>query len=142
MIARTPLYLLDTNIVSELVRRRPDPGVLNWFQKQNIISISSVVLEELGYGIERAPAEKKAILEQWMATFLDIPPDIVPVDRKIALLAGRLRGAAESRGRTLSQADGLIAATAVQAGMILVTRNTRDFEGLGLGLFNPFDPIL
>ena len=136
------MYLLDTNIISELIRKKPDPGVVAWFERLRRISVCTQVLEELSYGIERAPGEKKARLEAWFSAFLDIPPDIVPIDREIAVLAGRLRGAAENKGKALTQADGVIAATAIQQSMILATKNTRDFEGLGVGLYNPFDNIL
>lgn len=136
------MYLLDTNIISELIRKSPNQGVVDWFERLRRISVCAIVLEEISYGIERAPEQKKGRLETWFAAFLEIPPDILPVDQEIAVLAGRLRGAAENRGRNLTQADGVIAATAIKHGMILVTRNSRDFEGLGVGLYNPFDRII
>ncbi len=136
------MYLLDTNILSELIRPRPDQGVVDWFARLKQVTIPAIILEELSYGIQRAPAGKKSRLETWLSSFLEIPPDVIPVDGEIARLAGRLRGAADQNGKKMTQADALIAATAIRCGQILVTRNTRDFEGLGIGLLNPFERVL
>src|SRR5262245_54382167 len=123
------MYLLDTNILSELPKRRPNPAVVAWFSLQKSIAFSAITLEELRFGVSRmAPGQGKN-LARWLEALLSIPPTIIPVDEKIANSAGQLRATRERAGRVSSQADMLIAATALTGGYILVTRNIRDYEG-------------
>jgi predicted nucleic acid-binding protein len=132
------MYLIDTNVVSELTRRAPDPSVVAWFGGLPELALSAVTIEELVYGIERLPPERAGKLRRWLQKLLAIPPEVVPISHEIARTAGQLRAAQERRGRTAAQADMLIAATALQTGRVLSTRNTKDFEGCGVPLFNPF----
>jgi len=131
-------YLLDTNVVSELARPRPNANVLRWFETQREIVLSVVSIEELSYGIARAkPADQRRLIP-WFEGLLALPAEIVPVDAKIARASGELRAARERTGRTIAQADMLIAATALISGRTLVTRNTRDFEACGVAILDPF----
>jgi len=131
--------LLDTNIVSELWRKRPDPGVLAFVGALERYEISALVLHELAYGVERAPAESRNRLRVFMSAWrAQIGAAILPVDAAIADSAGRLRASAQERGRILHVEDAIIAATALARGATLATRNVRDFDGLGVGLVNPF----
>ena len=102
--------------------------------------ISAVTLEELTYGIERIKPEQAGRLRVWFDKLLAIPPEVIPVDEKIAHLAGQLRAGREQGGKVVTQADMLIAATAVFTGRILVTRNAKDFVDCGVPLLNPFGP--
>lgn len=133
------MYLVDTNVISELSRKKPNSGVLNWFTKQTSLTISAVTVEELTYGIERIPSDPNSRLRHWMVSLLAIPPQIIPVDHQVAQLAGQLRAGLERAGRMVTQADMLIAATALSSGRILVTRNVKDFSDCGVTVLNPFD---
>jgi len=132
------VYLVDTNAVSELSRKAPNAGVVAWFAQQSSLSLSAVTLEELTYGLERIPVDQSFRLRLWLEKLLAIPPEILPVDDKVAQLAGRLRASREKAGHPVAQADMLIAATALTFGRILVTRNTKDFCECGVTVFNPF----
>lgn len=132
------MYLLDTNVISELSRHSPNQGVLAWFQQQRSISLSAVTVEEMTFGIERLPVGQNLRLLEWFSRLLAIPPEILAVDSAVARLAGQLRAKREKAGRTVTQADMLIAATALIFGRILVTRNTKDFSECGVTLLNPF----
>jgi len=130
--------LVDTNVVAELIRKHPDPGVLAWFSAHSTFALSVVTLDELAYGVACAPHGRRAKLEEWFSRLLAIPPRLLVVDAPVALAAGRLRAERERSGKPVTQADMLIAATACVRGLVLVTRNTRDFEGCGVALLNPF----
>ena len=107
------MYLIDTNVLSELSRKSPDPGVVAWFERQDAIVVSAITLEEITFGIQRLKPEQAGRLRQWFESFRNIPPEVVPADARVALLAGQLRAARELSGRIVTQADMLIAATAL-----------------------------
>jgi predicted nucleic acid-binding protein len=132
------MYLIDTNILSELPKRNADPRVVSWFGSQTSIVLSVITLEELIYGVERTRPEQAGRLRSWLERLLAIPPRVIPVDEEIARAAGLLRASRERAGRIMTQADALIAATAAATGRILVTRNVKDFDGCGVPLLNPF----
>ena len=132
------MYLVDTNVLSELSRKNPNQGVMDWFEQQQSLSLSSITLEEITFGIERIPTDQNARLLDWLGKLLAIPPEILAIDGKIAQLAGQLRAKREKAGRPVAQADMLIAATALFFGRVLVTRNTKDFADCGVTVFNPF----
>jgi len=132
------MYLVDTNVICELSRQNPNQGVVDWFQRQRSICLSAVTVEEMSFGIERLPAGQNLRLLEWFGKLLAIPPEILAVDGKVAQLAGQLRARREKAGRTVAQADMLIAATALVFGRILVTRNTKDFSECGVTVLNPF----
>ena len=133
-------YLLDTNVVSELARRKPAAAVLKWLDKAPYESIHLSVLTrgELRNGVERlSDGERKEHLRQWLdrdvaAWFGD---RLLPVSAEIADRWGRL--VAESR-RPLPAIDSLLAATALHHGLRLVTRNVSDFRFAGLTVINPW----
>lgn len=135
-------YLIDTNVLSELPKRAPDPAVLEWFAGQCEVVVSAITLEELVFGIRRSSAALAEKLQRWLDKLRALPLEVVPVDEEIARLSGVLRAMREKSGRRVEQADMLIAATAIRTGRALVTRNTRDFEGCGVSLLNPFSDEL
>jgi predicted nucleic acid-binding protein len=132
------LMLVDTNVLSELPRPRPNANVVAWFAAQDTIHVSVVTLEELVFGIARASPAARSRLARWLDAFVDARPIVLDVTSAIARASGELRAAREVRGRRVAQADMLIAATALAHGLTLVTRNVRDFDGCGVAVVDPF----
>ncbi|HVR37959.1 MAG TPA: type II toxin-antitoxin system VapC family toxin [Thermoanaerobaculia bacterium] len=128
-------WLTDTNVVSELVRARPNAGVLEWAAAVERISVSVVTVEEIFFGLAWKPNPR---IRAWFNDFFADSCDVVPITQEIAEHAGILRGELRAKGISRSQADALIAATAQLRGLTLVTRNVRDFAGLRIDLLNPF----
>jgi predicted nucleic acid-binding protein len=128
------MQLLDTNIVSELIRIRPDPAVLAWSLVAPEFAVSAMTVEEMNFGLARRP---NARIASWLQGFLERHP-VLPITHEIARRAGELRGSFAGRGIVRSQADMLIAATAQAHALTLVTRNTGDFAGCGIPVLNPF----
>ncbi len=129
------VYLVDTNVLSELARPEPAPGVLEWASAVRTVALSVVTVEELYYGLAWKPRPQ---VRAWLEAFLEEHCEVVPVTAEIARRAGRMRSDLQARGVSRTQADMLIAATAQEHDLVLVTRNTRDFEGCGLRLLDPF----
>jgi toxin FitB len=129
-------YLVDTNVISEVMRKNPDPGVTAWFQTLDRVATSVICLDELVYGLRRRQAYGK---EAWLRRMLADVGQILPVTHSAAQWSGERRALLESQGTTVHQADALIAACAWEHRLVLATRNIRDFEGYGIPLFNPFE---
>lgn len=132
--------LLDTNVLSEMVRPRPNPGVMKFLETAVDPWLSAITLEELVYGAERAPdPERRAKLLAWIAKIkADFRDRMMPIDDAIADRSGQFRAAAAAEGRPASMVDCLIAASAQLRGLTLVTRNTRDFALFGITLLDPW----
>jgi predicted nucleic acid-binding protein len=130
--------LFDTNIISELGRKRPDARVVAFVEATPRVLVSVILFHELSYGFETANREQKLRLSAFLAAMRDrFGPRAIPVDLGIAETAGRLRAYAKDGGRVLSVSDSLIAATALAKGVALATRNVKDFEGLDVPLIDP-----
>ena len=132
--------LLDTNVLSELVRARPQPQVVAFVRAQSDPLISALTIHEIAYGAERAPdPARRAKLVAWVAQIRrQFAGRIVAIDADIAEQAGRLRAAAAAQGASTDPIDALIAACAVARAASVATRNTRDFEAYGVGLIDPW----
>jgi toxin FitB len=128
-------FLIDTNVISELTRPRPNPAVVRWAQVLDTIVISVVTLDEVFFGLTLKP---NARVHGWFESFVEKNCQVVEVTAPIARQAGILRGQLALRGQKRTQADMFIAATAAQQGLTLATRNERDFAGCGIALVNPF----
>lgn len=135
--------LLDTNVLSEVTRPAPDARVLEWLDRldEDRSFISVVSIAEIRRGVALMDeGRKREALAEWLTR--DLPQRfeqrVLPVDEPVALAWGDLMGLAKRRGRGLSSMDGLIAATAVARQLTLATRNTKDFEGFGVELFDPW----
>lgn len=128
-------WLLDTNVLSELVRPQPNSGVLEWVSGIERVSVSVVTLEEIMFGLAWKPNRR---ILTWFTSFVVETCEVVPITQRIAERAGAMRGELRARGITRSQADTLIAATAQVHGLTLVTRNVRDFQECRIELLNPF----
>jgi predicted nucleic acid-binding protein len=126
-------FLLDTNVVSEWVRPRPNAGVMAWLAEadEDGVFLSVVTLAELRHGIERmAAGQRRRRLNEWLANDLlfRFEGRVLPVDVTVADSWGRLTASREASGRPISVADAFIAATAAVHGLTLATRNVADFE--------------
>jgi predicted nucleic acid-binding protein len=128
-------WLVDTNVVSEFARPRPDAGVVKWARGIERVSISAVTVEEIAFGMSWKPDER---IRTWLSRFLAEACDVISVSQAIAEEAGVMRGTFRTAGITRTQADMLIAATASVHGLTLVTRNVRDFAACRIKVFNPF----
>jgi predicted nucleic acid-binding protein len=128
-------FLVDTNILGELTRPRPNRGVLVWASQVDALNLSVVTLEEIHYGLSWRPNDR---IRSWFERFLTEQCRVLPVTDDIARRAGDLRGRFRAKGETRSQADMLIAATALAHRLTLVTRNEDDFEDCGMTVLNPF----
>jgi tRNA(fMet)-specific endonuclease VapC len=129
-------FLLDTNVVSELTKPLPDAAVvLALRQHESQCAISAITLEELAFGGARLKLpQRRDWFAEWLAGLSARLP-VLPFDAAAALWLGRERARLQALGRSAPRADGEIAAVAVTQGLILVTRNGRDFAGfLGLQL--------
>lgn len=126
-----PIYLLDTNIVSELSKPKPNQNLLKILHEQeSLCSICSVVWQEMIYGYERMPEGKR---KQYVGEYLDDVREtyeILPYDSFAAQICGEINARCEANGKTLPRFDSQIAATAIANGMILITHNTPDFEAM------------
>ena len=133
-----PKYLLDTNVISELTKKVPDSSLVEFWSRLEEITISVITLEEIEFGIGRMKTSKKEILEKWWDEFKNIPPQILPITPEVARISANLRSKEELNGRVITQADSLLSATSLLTGRIFVTRNTKDFQNMGIALLNPF----
>lgn len=133
-------FLLDTNVISELVRKAPDQRVLRFLSREVDLWLSVVTLHELSYGAARiSDANRRERLAVWIASVkFRFQGRLVVVDEAIAELAGRGRALAAAKGHTVTPLDALIAATAQMATMTLATRNVRDFTALDVAVFDPW----
>ena len=127
--------LVDTNVLAEVARPRPDAGVAAWLRRQETLHVSAVTVEEIAYGLAWRPRPRVAAV---LTRLLVEHCTVHPVTRDIARAAGELRGRLQAAGRTRTQADMLIAATALAHGYAVVTRNEADFTGCGVVVHNPF----
>jgi toxin FitB len=135
-------FLLDTNVISELIKSSPDPNVLAWFSQvpEEHTFISVLTLGELSSGIDKLPdGMKKNDLILWFDKLSNsFSRQTFPIDSETALQWGRLSAARGKQSRPLPVIDGLIAASAYRQAAVLVTRNTRDFESLPIQIINPW----
>ena len=136
-------FLLDTNVLSEPMKERPNSGVLEWLSQANEdeVFVSVVTITELRYGVERLPTGKRRErLDSWLRKDLisRFGGRILPVDLRIADACGGLMARSESMGRPLEARDAFIAATAEAHGLTLVTRNTSDFEPTLKAMVSPW----
>jgi len=136
-------FLLDTNVVSEWTKPRPDRGVVSWLAEadEDRVFISVITLAELRYRIERMPAgSRRNRLDIWVTEQLParFEARALSVDTETADTWGRVMACGRAGGRPVGPMDAFIAATAERHHLSLVTRNVSDFNVLGIRLINPW----
>ena len=140
------MILLDTNILSELMRPAPDPAVERWLAAQPDASlfISAITEAELRYGAALLPAgQRRSALAAEIDGMLeeDFDGRVLPFDRLAAQAFAVIAADRRQAGRPISHADAQIAAIARSRGAALATRNVRDFDGCGVGVINPWNRV-
>lgn len=136
-------FLLDTNVISELVKQAPSKNVVAWMDgvDERTVYLSVLTIGEIRVGIARLRSgAKRARLESWLDVELKerFAGRIVPIDESIAERWGTLTAEASLRGQPVPVIDGLLAATALEYGLTFVTRNTSDVAGTGAVTLNPW----
>jgi predicted nucleic acid-binding protein len=136
--------LIDTNVISEMTRPRPDPRVASFLHEadEDRLFLSVITLAELRRGVVlKADGKAKRALEAWLANDLAerFSGRIVDIDRRIADAWGDLMASAKQRGSALHVMDGFLAATAMTRRLTLATRNVKDFAPLGVPVFDPWN---
>ena len=136
-------FLLDTNVISEGARPRPDPGVMDWLASMDEaeLFLSVVSLAELRHGVERLDdGRRRSALDHWLTNQLPARFEgrLLAVDAETASRWGRIVARTQAAGRPIGAMDAFLAATAEQHRFTLVTRNLSDFAATGIPLFNPW----
>ncbi len=136
-------FLLDTNVISELVRPEPEDKVRRWVEAtdESILFLSVLTLGEIRNGVQRLRSgRRRAQLESWLQA--DLPSRfegrILPIDAAIADRWGTVSAIAAAKGKPVPVIDGLLAATAIHHNLTLVTRNGADVGGTGVRTLNPW----
>lgn len=138
------MIVLDTNVISEITKPRPDRTALSWFDLNDrlLLYLSDVTVMELVFGAERHLIKHGSQRYYQIAQLLtenEFHGRILSLDQEAFATAGRIRAQREMAGRMMSAQDAMIAAICIQHRATLATRNTKDFEGLDLKLVNPFE---
>ena len=137
------MIIVDTNVISELMRSSPKPEVISWIDKQDatLLFVTTITIAEIIYGIKVLPeGNRRRALEDSFNRALDaaFKHRILSFDESAAHLYGDVMGKRKLSGKPLSIPDGQIASIALAHNFSVATRNIKDFEGGGLNLLNPF----
>lgn len=141
------MIVLDTNVVSEVIRVEPNPQVIGWIDGilDDALFITAVTEAELLYGMERLPdGKRKSALAGAIEDIVegDFRDRILPFDHGAASHYGRIVAGRERVGRPIAAPDAQIASICAFWGATLATRNVADFVGTGIELVNPWDPVI
>ena len=139
-------YLLDTCVLSELTRRKPNASVTKWIEsrEETGLFMSTLVLGELARGVSRLEdSPKKRRLQAWLYTDLcdRFRGRILSVTPEVALQWGALAGTLDAAGYTIPIVDGLLGATAIVHSLVVVTRNTEHIRPTGAPVLNPWEDL-
>jgi predicted nucleic acid-binding protein len=134
------MIVLDTNIVSELMKAAPDSAVRDWLARVDDTSLTTtaVTVAEIEFGLNRLPVGRRRGDLQARFEALVTTIGVLPLDETAAMNAGRLRAMREAAGLPSSPSDMMIAGIAAAVGASLATRNVRDFSGLGIDVRDPW----
>jgi predicted nucleic acid-binding protein len=137
-------FLLDTNIISELIKPKAEAKVTEWVEStdEELLYLSVLTIGEIRKGIAAIEhGKRRTAVQSWLES--DLKPRfsrrVLPIDEAVADSWGAITGDAVARGVTLPVIEGLLAATAIQHNLTLVTRNTKTFSGTTVPAFNPCD---
>ncbi len=138
-------FLLDTNCISEVVRFKPDPRVTAWIEaaEESLLYLSVLTLGEIRKGLAALPqGKRRSRLETWLEVELQarFSGRILSIDAAVADRWGLIAAVAKIKGKPLSAIDGLLAATAIQHNLTIVSRNVGDFTNTEVPVVNPWEP--
>ncbi|MBC8076049.1 MAG: type II toxin-antitoxin system VapC family toxin [Chloroflexales bacterium] len=136
-------YLLDTNVISELVAKQPNQKVVDWIDGRDpdTVYLSVITIGELRKGVEKLPPSKRRdALMDWLTTdvLIRFQGRIAAITIEVMLTWGQLTGQLEQAGLSMAAVDSFIAAIAREGGYTLVTRNEADFQHTGVAIVNPW----
>jgi tRNA(fMet)-specific endonuclease VapC len=136
-------YLLDTCVISELVTKQPNRNVVEWIDSvdPNEVFLSVITIGEITKGIEKLQSSiRKQELNDWLESELLVrfQENLIELDVSILIQWGKLNARLETTGKKMPAIDSLIAASALELGLLLITRNVSDFEGAGIEVLNPW----
>ena len=137
------MFVLDTNIISEVMRPQPDQKVVDWLNQQNSVTlfVSSISIAEINYGLYILPqGNRKRLLQTRFNQFIDkaFRYRILDFDEQAANIYGEVMGEGKLKGHPMSVPDGQIAAIALLNKFAVASRNVKDFKYCGVEIINPF----
>lgn len=144
MVVRVAGYLLDTNVVSELMKPRPNRHVTEWVETtaEELMHLSVMTIGEIRRGIDLIDEDdpRRAALQSWLDRDLRVrfADRLIAFDEHVAERWGQLEAVARRQRRTLPTIDAQLAATALHHGLTFATRNTADIRATGVPVFNPW----
>lgn len=135
-------YILDTNVISETVRPKPDSRVIAWIRSLPSLLLPAVTVYELAAGIRRlGPGRRRVFLDAWFADLLGSGSVVLPLDRDAALASADIEIAARNKRRVVEHRDLLILGIAQSRAFGIATRNVSHFRGLNVPIYNPFEDV-
>lgn len=133
-------YLIDTSVISEVARTRPDARVVDWIRRLPALLLPSVALYELAAGIKRlAPGKRRHFLDGWLTGLLESNCEVLAFDRDAALASADVEVLARQQRRAVDHRDLWILGTAKARSLAVATRNVSHFRGLSVQVYNPFE---
>ena len=132
-------FLVDANVLSEATKAAPSEAAVDWLRRhEHVVAVNAVVLGELEFGILLLPSgRRRKRLESWFSNVVEILP-VLDMDRETARVWAALLARLRKKGRAMPLKDSLIAASALQHGLAVATRNSGDFAHCGVKLVDPF----
>lgn len=135
-------FLLDTNVISETAKKKPNSQLLVWLGNLSTLFLPAVSIYEIASGINRlSGGERRAYLEEWFSELMNSGCEVVPFDREASLACAALELEARHKRRTIETRDLFILAIAKARSMGVATRNINHFRGLGIPIYDPFHDV-